>query len=556
MYTASASSMTTTPRARGGGLARRLLLAVLALVAVLPIAALGAQSASASVYTQHACTTRAGTDHFSFTSSGSYFRQLNTCSSGGVLGGAFFSTVAHVNGDHATWSYAAPSATTVVRLAGSYAKAAGPHRDYGDAGAFLTASNGRALDSCSTFRGCKGGYGTNTWDLSASPATSFRFGAMCGGRAGCPAGLTEYALSNIAIGLDDNTNPDVTGPVSGPLMNDSVLHGAPAVSLVAHDTGGGLRSVQLLTDGHLVSETPIDLNGGACKDYDPNNNNPYEYAQAVPCKLAASGSFNLDTTPLSDGSHRLDVQISDAAGNTSVIGTRTAVVDNHPPVVSATLAGQAKVGQTLTCNPTITEGQNPTVTYEWIRRRPTGDIVIPGAVSKTYVASPADVQYFIKCRVTAIDLGGSAAALSAAVGPVVAGDGSQGHHPPDNGNGATDKATISARWTRVGKGKGTTRGVSVYGGQPTIQGVVKNDKGQPISNATLDVVVRQPTGEQIVLVHRVQDPDRRLEPARVVAGHPVVHAASVAEPPEQRAIVDTLHPGIKPARSMSRPPAW
>ena len=492
MYEGMAVSTTTAPRARGGGLARRLLLAVLALAAVLPIAALGAQSANASVYTQRACTKQAGISGFSFAHKGAYYKQINLCSSGGALAAAFFQTVAHANQDAADWTYTAPANTQIVRLSGTYGKAAGPHLNSGDAAAFLQDSNGARLDSCVTFLGCTGGVGKRTWNLAAAPAAWFKFGVMCGGPKGCPAGLTEYALGNMSIGLDDNSNPDVSSPPTGPLMSDAVLHGKESVALTAHDTGSGLLNVALLADGKQVSTTAIDDNGGACKDYDPTNSDPYEYTQPVPCKLTASGSFDLDTTPLSDGSHQLEVQVSDAAGNTSRIGQRTAVVDNQPPAVTTTLTGDPHVGQVLTCNPTITEGQNPEVTYEWLRIDPSSrtPAIIPAQVAKTYTLTAADQKYTIKCRVTATDKGGSASATSnpsAVVAPAQGGDKSQ--HPPNNGGGATATATVTAHWSHPRRGKSAT---IVYGYAPTITGKVVNAKGQPISQATIDLIA-EPT---------------------------------------------------------------
>ena len=452
----------------------------------------GARSDDARTYTERVCSPGSGSGEFVYAFTGGWYRHSDGCSTGGPLSASLYPDRWYGAHEGSHFTYTAPAGTKVVALSTSRVKAAGPARDYGDASSFLKDSNGRTLDGCTSRNGCKGAIGNVAFDLASNPASWFAFGVDCGGPSWCPPGNTTYAISNMKITLDDNQAPVIAGQPTGPAMSDEVLHGDEVVNFNASDVGGGLYRTRMLVDGTVTDQQIIDSNRGKCQPAIAGGD-PHTFNSAVPCELTASGSYTMHTATLPDGDHRLTVDIEDAAGNHTVLLDRNVKTDNHPPAVTAAVTGDPHVGQVLTCNPTV-DGQSPvTVTYQWLRLDAAGTaaVAIPGASSATYTLAAADEQHKIECRVTATDRGGSATADSLPTAVVAkAPSDTHGSPPPDNGNGATAKATISARWTRVGKGKGTTRGVSVYGGQPTIQGVVKNDKGQPISNATLDVVVR------------------------------------------------------------------
>jgi len=79
------------------------------------------------------------------------------------------------------------------------------------------------------------------------------------------------------------------------------------------------------------------------------------------------------------------------------------------------------VGTTLTALRGVWATQQPITGwgYEWLA----DDVVIDGATSGTFVLTEGEVDADITVRITATTRGGSVAATSAAVGPVVAGDG-------------------------------------------------------------------------------------------------------------------------------------
>ena len=491
MYKTMVSSTTTAPRERGGGLARRLLLAVLALVAVLPIAALGAQSAHAGTYTERVCAPGSGSGETVYAFTGGWYRHSDGCSTGGPLSVSLYPNRWYGAHEGSRYTYTAPSGTKIVALSTNRVKTAGPARDSGDASSYLRDSNGRVLDGCTTRTGCHGAIGNVAFDLSSNPASSFTFGVECWGPSWCPPGNTTYAISNMKITLDDNQAPVLAGQPTGPAMSDEVLHGDEVLNFSASDIGGGLYRTRMLVDGTPTDAQILDANRGKCQPAIAGGD-PYTFNSAVPCKLTATGSYTMHTATLPDGEHRLGVEIEDAAGNKTILLDRTVKTDNNPPVVSTTLTGDPHVGQILTCHPTV-DGQQPVLTYQWLRLDAAGanGSVIPGATNVTYALTAADEQHKIECRVTATDRGGSASADSLPTAVVAkAPTDTHSNPPPDNGNGATPTAKIAARWTRVNKGKGTSVGTVVYGYQPTIQGVVTNEKGQPVVGATLDVVIK------------------------------------------------------------------
>ena len=489
MYEGIAVSTTTAPRARGGGLARRLLLAVLALVAVLPIAALGAQSAHAGTYTERVCSPGSGSGEWNYRFTGGWYKHSDACATGGPLSASLYADRWYTAQQGSDYTYNAPAGTKIVAVSTSRVKAAGPARDSGDASSFLRDSTGRVLDSCTTRNGCKGAIGNVAFDLSSNPASSLTFGVACWGPSWCPPGNTIYAISNMKITLDDNQAPVIAGQPTGPAMSDAVLHGDEVVNFNASDVGGGLYRTRMLVDGTQTDSQVIDPNRGKCQPAIAGGD-PHTFNSAVPCELTASGSYTMHTATLPDGEHRLSVDIEDAAGNHTVLLDRNVKTDNQPPAVTTTLTGDPHVGQVLTCNPTITAGNDPTITYEWLQYEPGTTVAIPGQSGKTYTLTPADQKHMIQCRVTATDRGGSATATSnpsAVVAPAQGGDKSQ--HPPNNGGGATATATVTAHWSHPRRGKDAT---IVYGYAPTITGKVVNDKGQPVRQATLDVIA-EPT---------------------------------------------------------------
>jgi len=109
---------------------------------------------------------------------------------------------------------------------------------------------------------------------------------------------------------------------------------------------------------------------------------------------------------------RCRVTASNSAG--SAMATSAAVTIKTPPKNTAApkVTGTLNVGRTLTCNRGIWTGSSPiTYTYAWLRN----GSPIAGATSAAYVATAADKNKSLSCRVTAKNAAGQATKASAAV---------------------------------------------------------------------------------------------------------------------------------------------
>ena len=100
------------------------------------------------------------------------------------------------------------------------------------------------------------------------------------------------------------------------------------MNLAATDTGSGVYLGKVRIDDDPAVTEVLDDNGNLCRDVNPSNGDPYEFASGTPCKSSAGGALALDTTKLADGPHRLQILVEDAAGNQSVVVDKTVTVDN------------------------------------------------------------------------------------------------------------------------------------------------------------------------------------------------------------------------------------
>jgi hypothetical protein len=135
---------------------------------------------------------------------------------------------------------------------------------------------------------------------------------------------------------------------------------------------------------------------------------------------------------------RLRVTATNGEGDTSHWSAASAKVAASLPANSGggnvpTVAGTAKVGQTLTAAAGTWSGTpTPTYAYAWFSctgagsgavsgaTAPTGCTAITGATSGTYVIASTQLAKYVRVRVTATNVGGSAAYFSAATAAIVA----------------------------------------------------------------------------------------------------------------------------------------
>ena len=108
---------------------------------------------------------------------------------------------------------------------------------------------------------------------------------------------------------------DAEGPIGGSLLYDQPVSGTATISRVRRPRRG-LKSAKLLVDGAQHAEPgPMRLRRTIRRD------------RSVPTKGLIE--IPLDTTLLADGDHRVELVLSDVAGNTTVLGPYAVSVRNQ-----------------------------------------------------------------------------------------------------------------------------------------------------------------------------------------------------------------------------------
>jgi hypothetical protein len=334
--------------------------------------ALTAAAADAGQYHVYSCRTPAGesapADGWSGSvAAGGAFDDyaLNTCPEGGALVAALGAATIHAaNVDRATWAFTTPADTRI--------SAATLWRDGDtDGGAVVNASYEFALagpeptllfDECLYVLGCSGQgnpaqvfapenrVGLPTPNLGSALHVS----ALCGGVAEykCPAGKGDpngYAAAIYVyaadLTLEENEGPHASN-VSGELASAPTVQGQSDLTFDATDVGSGVYQAVFNVDGPTIARTVVDSNGGRCRDVGQTTDGLSAFLYVQPCASSVSVDVPFDTTKVSNGTHRLVVRVSDAAGNQAPVLDRMITVAN-PPAPGAANGANASTQATL-----------------------------------------------------------------------------------------------------------------------------------------------------------------------------------------------------------------
>lgn len=290
---------------------------------------------------------------------------VDTCSSGGALTAALKDGIKHEVGAYSRWTFTALSGEPLVGAtlwrSGDTEGGAAQNAtyDFTEAGPALS----EIFGECVYVSKCTGEVGTYSEPLSALnqvPVPAPNVGgdlyvtAACGGLSGylCPEGEKDpngdaavvyvYAADLL---LEQTAQPSVTpGSVTGELATDTKLRGTASVLFEAADPASGVYRAVVEVDGEAVGATALDSNGGHCTNVGQTSDGLPAFLYLRPCAAGVSADVPLDTTSLSNGSHRIVVSVTDAAGNSATVLDRTVEVANSTPVSpsggSSLLSGQ------------------------------------------------------------------------------------------------------------------------------------------------------------------------------------------------------------------------
>jgi hypothetical protein len=232
-------------------------------------------------------------------------------------------------------------------------------------------------------------------------------GAACNMNAG---GGADLQLFGSQLTLADANLPagSVTG---GALSGNGSFSGTQGIAYNASDGDSGVRTVQLILDGHEVTQNDY---AGSC---------PYDNFLACPATI--SDTLTWDTAGVVDGTHELAMRVVNAGGNSTVLDEHTITTHNGPTVSSApTITGTPAVGQTLAIIPaTFSSPQgagSAKISGQWQRCDSAGNncVAIAGATGTSYNLTAADEGHMLRYQETISNNDGSAVTQSAAFGPI------------------------------------------------------------------------------------------------------------------------------------------
>jgi hypothetical protein len=264
----------------------------------------------------------------------------------GALSAEMAANREHSNLDHATWMFTAPAGEKIV--AGTKLWRSG-NADGGSGYGFWFASPNDVFSASNLFgpscvynAGCHSGIGSSSVRLSSNnqvevsaenvPSSHLYINASCSS-ASCPSGggdeqghaviVYVYAAD---IALEEQSAPVVSG-VTGELATAASLSGVASLDFHAEDSGSGVYLAKVSVDGKLLESAVVDPTE-LCREVSVPVEDGPAFLSAQPCPASTNGHVTLDTTKLSDGSHRLLVEVTNAAGNVTTVLERTIEVTN------------------------------------------------------------------------------------------------------------------------------------------------------------------------------------------------------------------------------------
>jgi hypothetical protein len=157
----------------------------------------------------------------------------------------------------------------------------------------------------------------------------------CGHGFGDPSGYAAAEYMYAADLVLEQTESPTAGSPSGPLATEQPLRGTSDLIFSATDPGAGVYQAVFSVDGDVVQRSPIDENGGHCRNVGQTTDGLPAFLYLQPCLKSVTGDVGFDTTALSNGTHHLTVRVSDAAGNTATVLDRSIVVQNELGICNA-----------------------------------------------------------------------------------------------------------------------------------------------------------------------------------------------------------------------------
>jgi len=399
---------------------------------------------------------------------GSNKGSLSTCSStGGALIAQVRDEVEQPAYQPATWTFTAPSGSTIAGGTLSLAMYTPEGQDYAE-----TPAN--SYDTADVVGNCQYNTGTcaSQWNSEIAPiqpdqagGSQIFLGAECvalveghdfcqqpgdpnQGANGLDAQINLYAA---LIDLQNDSTPTGTG-FSGGLLAPDASRTQDLLFTASDPSGPGVYSVSATIDGATVYNQTPDSNSGQCQSIGTDPSGAREFLSEQPCKQTESVDIPVNTATLAAGQHQLRITVTDAAGNSALVYSTSISTDNPPtetgtPTLHDTsrTSGAPEPGDVLQISPGAWNPSGTTLSYAWQSCQSDGSNCggLAGQTTAQYTVQPADAGHVLIGIITATTTAGSRQ-VQAGVTPAVlspssaAGSGITGAQSPVlQGNGST-----------------------------------------------------------------------------------------------------------------------
>jgi hypothetical protein len=136
----------------------------------------------------------------------------------------------------------------------------------------------------------------------------------------------EAEVTSPEIILSTNVTPKGAG-FSGTLFHETVS-GTDTLDFTATDPGPGIYQVRVKIGGaQVLAETPNTNNGKCAQAGASGGIRVFDYAQ--PCPTETAVRAEVQTASVADGTHTLEIEVEDAAGNVSTVYNGLVTTLNH-----------------------------------------------------------------------------------------------------------------------------------------------------------------------------------------------------------------------------------
>jgi hypothetical protein len=290
----------------------------LAALAAAIVTLAAAATASADTYTVYSCKGPTGVPNgavgWAAPTPTGVGHVTNACPSAGPLS-AFIDTDPSGTAS-ATWSFAAPADTRIVRVAASrHTTGVSQGTQSLDVQYLLTTDQG-TLESCavSDTSACVANL-TEPISKEGLNAGYVQFRVLCTNVGSSCTRPLRADFDSVQVGLKDAVAPTVSGVN---VLDTGDTSGVLTVGYNAADRGAGVYRAVIRADGKPVAVQP--LGGADCADANPSDADSYQFLVPVPCPAAVNGAVTkINFRSLSAGPHAVEIAVEDAAGNSTTV---------------------------------------------------------------------------------------------------------------------------------------------------------------------------------------------------------------------------------------------